>query len=136
VKSVVALGADDLGHDDLEANLIEVSEWACAQSGEVCSDPTPFVLPADAFRDKNMLEWILSNKSAEDTTHDDFNDLMVTRFEATEPIKGLAALEVGSTGFANQHLPDQIMDSIDNEDQVTEANLIEMQSRYGKDNLD
>ena len=101
MKSVVALGADDLGHDDLEMNLIEVSQWECAASGEVCSDPTPFVLPADAFRDKNMLEWILSVKSADDTTHDDFNDLMVTRFEATEPIKGLAALEVGSTGFAN-----------------------------------
>lgn len=136
VKSVVALGHDDLGHDDVDSNLVSVSEFTDVTSGEVTTRAQAFALPADAFRNKEMLEWILSISGAEDSTYDAFNDLMVSRFENTEPITGLAALEVQSTGLANQWLPDHIEHSIEDDAALTESNLIEMQQRYGKDNLE
>jgi len=39
------------------------------------------ILPADAFRDKQMLEWIFAFKNTAETTNDEFTDLMRERFE-------------------------------------------------------
>jgi len=50
VKSVCSLGADDLGADDVEGNIISVSSYIDAQ-GEHHQNGV-FRLPADAFRDK------------------------------------------------------------------------------------
>lgn len=102
MKSLVALGHDDLGHDDVDSNLVMVSEYEEVATGEVMKEPVAFCLPADAYRNKEMVEWILSVSGEEDTSYDSFNELMVNRFEATEPINGLAAYEVHSTGLANQ----------------------------------
>ena len=33
-------------------------------------------LLADGFRDRNYLDWLLANKFDEETTTEDFNDLM------------------------------------------------------------
>jgi len=50
VKSVCSLGADDLGADDVESNIISVSSFVDA-SGQHHQNGV-FKLPADAFRDK------------------------------------------------------------------------------------
>jgi hypothetical protein len=77
MRSVVALGADDLGADDVESNVIEVTSHINA-AGESSDESILLRLPADAFRDLPMLEWLLASAGAEETTFDDFNDLMVT----------------------------------------------------------
>ena len=103
VYSMVALGADDLGADDTERSLIAVDKYISAASGvEHGSDE--FVLEADAFRDKPMLEWILSKKDAHEETFGDFNDLMLSRFNERVQHGGLnmiAAYEARATGFAS-----------------------------------
>lgn len=39
------------------------------------------ILPADAFRDKQMMEWIFAYKSPVESTNDEFTDLLRERFE-------------------------------------------------------
>lgn len=83
VKSIVALGADNLGADDVEANLIKVSNYTDMATGET-GLTGEYIIPAEANRDKQMMDWILSDNSTpghESTTDGDFNDLMVSYFK-------------------------------------------------------
>jgi hypothetical protein len=80
VKSVVALGQDNLGADDTESNLIQVTNYTDIASGEA-GLTGQYIIPAEAHRDKPLMDWILSDNSTvdyESTTDADFNDLMVT----------------------------------------------------------
>lgn len=61
VKSVCSVGADDLGEDDAEANVLTVDSFTCESTGEVMKGGV-FTLPADAFRDKNFMEWVMAHK--------------------------------------------------------------------------
>jgi len=96
VKSVVALGQDNLGADDVESNLIQVTNYTDMATGE--SGMTgQYIIPAEAHRDKPLMDWILSDNSTvdhESTTDADFNDYMVTNFRknaATGGHKGVEA---------------------------------------------
>ena len=73
VMSVFSLGNDDLGDDNLDGNVIQVSRFIDAQSGEEVTQPEVFSLPGDAYRDKPFMDWILSNKEGEETTTGDFH---------------------------------------------------------------
>jgi hypothetical protein len=81
VYSIVALGSDNLGADDCESNVVAVKSYLDAASGEQKSDGV-FVVPGDAFRDREMMDWILSPVAQETTesTDDLFNDLMASKF--------------------------------------------------------
>jgi len=49
-------------------------------TGEVVDNDT-FLLPANAFRDHYMIDWIFSMKGdGTDSTTDEFSDLMSTKF--------------------------------------------------------
>lgn len=58
VRSVCALGDDDLGADDCEGNIIHVSHFVDSNGDH--HNEGVFQLPADAFRDKEYMEWILA----------------------------------------------------------------------------
>ena len=73
--ALCALGDDDLGADDVESNLLQIVKYTDSQDQHV-SKPISLTLPADAFRDKHMMEWILAKKNPNETTNDDFTDLM------------------------------------------------------------
>jgi hypothetical protein len=51
-------------------------------TGEVV-DNANFLLPANAFRDHQMMDWIFSMKAGDrsDSTSDEFTDLMAKQFE-------------------------------------------------------
>jgi len=51
-----------------------------------------FVLPADAWKDYNMLDWVLSikNQAEGDSTADSFNDLMLKQFTAKKTSGGIS----------------------------------------------
>lgn len=72
----MSLHNDDQGEDGIENNLVQLVD-AVDGSGQVTAEQF-FVLPADAFKDHNMLDWVLSIKSeSEDSTVDDlFNEVM------------------------------------------------------------
>ena len=76
INAIVSLGNDDLGAADVESQVVEVSEYETS-SGELVSEVGTFILPGDAFRDKPMLDWVLSRAGEDEETFDDFNDLMV-----------------------------------------------------------
>ena len=57
-----------MGEDDLEANVITIASGQNAAGGEIGSRTV--LLPADGWKDINMLDWVLSIKgqAADDTT--------------------------------------------------------------------
>lgn len=60
-------------------------------------------MPADAFRDKKMMEWIFASKSSEETTNDDFSDLMKQKFQeraSQKKMSFITAYHVKQTGLA------------------------------------
>jgi len=46
----------------------------------VTNESSLFILPGDAFRDPEMLEWMMAKAGPDETTFDDFNDLLVSKF--------------------------------------------------------
>ena len=80
VKSVMSLGDEDLGADDVEGNIIQVKSYITEKDGVQHKNGT-FAVPADAFRDKPFLEWIFAAKGEDEETVEDFNELMYYNFE-------------------------------------------------------
>jgi len=76
VHSVVSLHNDDLGEDDLEGNIISVARYTDESTGKEVTIPLTLTLSGDAFRDKAFLDWIIAEKGTDETTSDDFNDLL------------------------------------------------------------
>ena len=63
-QSVFTVGNDDVGEDDLETNVVQIkSSWD--EAGNVNEEIDQVVLPADSYKDLNMLDWILSIKDSE-----------------------------------------------------------------------
>lgn len=80
VFSMCSLGADDVGADDTEANAIIVMEYTNS-NGDHITEPAVFIIPADAVRDRQFMEWLYAKKHPRETLTDDFNDLMRLRHE-------------------------------------------------------
>lgn len=74
VQAQLSIGNDDMGENDLESNLVEVRDF---YEGGVLKSFDTFLLPADSWKDYNMLDWVLSVKTkGQDQTEELFNDLM------------------------------------------------------------
>lgn len=101
--SVCAVGADDLGEEDAEGNVLSVSEYVVESTGKKEKGGI-FTLPADAYRDKTTLEWIFAKKVDGGSTTDDlFNHCVMQRhiaYAKTGGITGLRRHFVEQTGFA------------------------------------
>jgi len=99
--SVCALGDDDLGADDGEANLLAIQKYSVGE--QTSTSAITLTLPADAFRDKPMMEWIMAKKDEEETTNEDFTDLMKEHHEARlkkSSLPMITAFHVRTTGLA------------------------------------
>jgi len=78
-RAVCAVGADDLGEDDAEGNILHVEEYFDESSGQTMRHGM-FTLPADAFRDKTTCEWIMAAKDEGSSETDKlFNDYIAQR---------------------------------------------------------
>ena len=85
-----------------------------------------------------MLEWILA-VGGEESTYDDFNDLMVQTHRAktaTGGLTGITAFEIRSTGLANYKNAAMVDVNIESDDALTNQNLLNLQEKYGRENLD
>jgi hypothetical protein len=78
VKSVVSLHNDDIGEDDQEGNIIRIDTYQ--EAGETINTALHLQLPGDAFRDRQYIDWLLSDKQGEGDLADDFQDLMHKRY--------------------------------------------------------
>ena len=66
-----------MGEEDIESNIVAVKGAVDAKTGEELPEDS-YLLPADAWRDPNMLDWILAINSEEaGTTEAEFGDLML-----------------------------------------------------------
>lgn len=85
IKGIVSLGEDDLGEEDVEANILLVQNYHDMSTGETVESGM-FVLPADSYRDHKALDWILAPKNSEDSTIDLFNDLVQGEFNVRKDL--------------------------------------------------
>jgi hypothetical protein len=81
VRSVVSLNGDDLGVQDKEGNVILVDEHIDEATGQVSKESSCYVIPSDAFRDQQYLDWLLTDKTGEETLVNDYNDLVHEQFQ-------------------------------------------------------
>lgn len=76
IKSVVALGNDDLGEENKDGNVLLVNRYLDKSTGQWVEQERALTLPGDAYRDRQFLEWINSPKDGESELTESFNDLM------------------------------------------------------------
>lgn len=126
VQSLISLGNDDQGEDGIENNLVQLVDAIDGSSGEVTAEQY-FVLPADGFKDHNMLDWVLSIKSdGDDSTVDDlFNDIVAEQFFLKSKTGGMNQLAVyAATGAFDKFLDSSFVDrSIEKNDASLDKNL-------------
>lgn len=53
---------NDVGENDTEANLVEIDNFYDQKSGQIVNEKTIYLLPADAFKNFSMIDWVLSIK--------------------------------------------------------------------------
>ena len=136
-RSVCALGEDDLGADDVEGNIMSVDHYVVEATGERQADGV-FALPADANRSKAALEWILAHKDHVSTTDESFSALVQEQHNsdvASGGLKGLAAFNATSSGYANMGGEDAVNAGLESDPRGTEIALRELTELYGKDKL-
>ena len=80
VQSILALDNDNLGEEDYDANAIMISSYYDVANNKQIEEPLILGLPADAYRNKVFLDWIIANKDNEGELADDYNRLLTERF--------------------------------------------------------
>ena len=141
VQGVFSVGNDDLGEDDLECNVIQLSNCLDKSTGQVLANES-VTLPADAYKDVNMLDWVMSIKTNhpnwEDSTQDEFNDLMTEKFQSMSEV-GQQAGQVGLMAINSAYMRKasrQAIDiQIDRESADVDNNLELMKKIYGEERL-
>jgi hypothetical protein len=63
---------------DLDANVVAATDYLDLSNGETM-ELGEFLLPAEAWKDTNLLDWVLSNKTGS-STDDLFSDLMLQEY--------------------------------------------------------
>lgn len=92
-QSVLSLGNDDMGEADIESNVVTVTKsW---DSSNVLSEKQEVLtLPADSWKDMNMLDWVLSIKHDEQSLDSLFNDCMLETFDKRAATGGVSGLQI------------------------------------------
>jgi len=89
--SLCALGEDDMGAEDVEGNILQAKEYYNETDGTIHRDGL-FKVPADAFRDKITMEWILASKEEKSETDALFNEQVFRRHNNLAATGGLTGL--------------------------------------------
>jgi hypothetical protein len=130
------LSNDGMGESDLESNVVSISNFQ--DGNEIVANHT-FLLPADSWKDLNMLDWVLSIKrSGEDSTEDLFNDLMIEQFNQKAKSGGIGKMAVSiiSAGYDKIGSDSAIDRMIEKDDKKVDANLQAMREFYGAKQLE
>jgi hypothetical protein len=86
-----AVGADDVGEDDAEGNILHCFEYLDESTG------TPhrngfFTVPADAHRDITTMEWVFAKKEMESETDAMYNEVIISRHMRLAQTGGVTGL--------------------------------------------
>jgi hypothetical protein len=91
--SVLSVGNDDLGEADIESNVVTIGKsWD--SSNELNEKEEVLTLPADSWKDVNMLDWVLSIKHDESSLDSLFNDCMLESFDEKAASGGVSGLSI------------------------------------------
>ena len=134
--SQLSIGDDGLGESDLESNLVTIQDY---QDGGESVNEGHFLLPADSWKDLNMLDWVLSMKSVKgDESADLFNDLMMEQFVAKSKTGGVGYVAMAiARGSYDKVGSDSTIDRlIEKDDKSIESNLAAMKEFYGEKQLE
>ncbi len=71
--SICSVGADDVGEDDAEGNILHAKEYLDESTGTKMQNGM-FTIPADAYRDKITMEWIMAVKDETSATDRLYNE--------------------------------------------------------------
>lgn len=130
-QAQLSLGNDDRGEDDIESNLVTLKNY---KDGNEIKSEGYFLLPADSWKDVNMLDWVLSVKTAgEDSTEGLFNDLMSEQFDLKAKSGGMGylAITIANAGYDRVGSEGAIDRLIEKDDKSVDSNLIAMTEFYG-----
>lgn len=84
-----------MGEEDVDNNVISIKDFI-DDSGNIIESDT-FTLPADAWRDQETLEWLMSKGGRTESVAllDDFNDLVSSKFQVKiDSYSSMSALQV------------------------------------------
>ena len=92
-QSVLSLGNDDLGEADIESNVVTVAKsWN--NENALNEEEEVLTIPADSWKDVNMLDWVLSIKHDEQSLDALFNDCMLETFDTKAASGGVSGLDL------------------------------------------
>ena len=134
-QGCLSLGNDDMGTTDVENNIVQLTNFT---DGGKLVERELFTLPADAWKDLNVLDWVLSIKNEEhDSTEADFNDLMHTQFSRKQETGGISSFELMkiNSNYDKINSGTAVDRTIENGDASLDKNLQEMTEFYGKEHL-
>ena len=138
LHSVIALDNDNLGEEDEGDNVLEVNSYIEVATGKQVEDKLILRLPADSFRNKVFLDWIISEKDQEGELADDYQHLLTQRHILGQAMQSNAlALFTGSQETSLTRIDHAQLDMlIDSNHPRVEQKLIAMEKKYGKEYLE
>lgn len=136
--SMCAVGADDVGADDAEGNILHAAEY-WDESTNTAKKGGLFRLPADAFRDRITMEWIMAVKEPESETDSLFNDQILQRHNklaATGGLTGLRKFTAETTGYATFGDEEELNHHLKFESEEADQTIAAMSDHYGQERLE
>ena len=117
-QAVFSHSSSDYEQNDIENNVIYIKSFL--DNGKPQKDGH-FILPAEAWKDFNMLDWVLRSKDAnsQDSTEALFDDLMVQTFDKKRLTGGISQLQY-------------VFRYRGNEDRIGSSNSLDLQIESGK----
>jgi len=136
--SLCAVGQDDVGADDAEGNILRAAEYLDESTNTRMRDGL-FRLPADAFRDKTTMEWIMAVKDENSETDALFNEQVMlrhNRIAKTGGLTGLRKLTAESTGYATFGDEEELNHHIKFQSEEADETIAAMSDHYGQERLE
>lgn len=138
IKSVVALGNDDLGEDNQDGNVLYIGRYFDQATNAWVDTERALTLPGDAFRDRRFLEWVISEKSGEGEVADAYNDLLMQLNEQATKSGKISQVEllVARDQASLLQNSDSVAEiQINRNDPVVDKTLDHLKSIYGEEHL-
>lgn len=138
VQSVMQLENDNIGEEDGDGNIIKVDKYYDESTGKLVEQETIFSLPGDAYRNKVYLDWILSDKSEEETLVDDYQDLIHQLHSKNSKNGLISTLDLLSAKAKANIIADQdkvIAAQIKLNNNDVDDNLRKLQEKFGAEYL-
>jgi hypothetical protein len=116
IKSICAIGNDTFGEDGNDGNVLRIDRYFCKQGDKWVDSPRALTIPADAFRDRYFLDWVLADKSGESELLNEFQDLMIKQNEMATSSGKIGAFDVIAAR-------DEFASITSNQDKVIDAQI-------------